>query len=177
MKAEWTHLNLDQALWVVPDGNMKNRKQHIVPLSTQLVDLLRELKAITGRSRYLFPCIGPKNPTMPTDSINKMLRGIGYKGRLTGHGSRHTASTLLHEHGWYHFHIEAQLSHKMPGVAGVYNQAGYLEARRVMMQWYADYLDALREGLTEDKRADFEQRVIQAMQRYRPVDVSQNIAA
>ncbi|HBX42141.1 MAG TPA: hypothetical protein DEG64_18120 [Marinobacter adhaerens] len=106
-----------------------------------------------------------------------MLRGIGYKGRLTGHGSRHTASTLLHEHGWYHFHIEAQLSHKMPGVAGVYNQAGYLEARRVMMQWYADYLDALREGLTEDKRADFEQRVIQAMQRYRPVDVSQNIAA
>ncbi|SFE57274.1 Integrase [Marinobacter sp. DSM 26671] len=177
VKAEWTHLNLDQALWVVPDGNMKNRKQHIVPLSTQLVDLLRELKAITGRSRYLFPCIGPKNPTMPTDSINKMLRGIGYKGRLTGHGSRHTASTLLHEHGWYHFHIEAQLSHKMPGVAGVYNQAGYLEARRVMMQWYADYLDALREGLTEDKRADFEQRVIQAMQRYRPVDVSQNIAA
>ena len=96
VKAEWTHLNLDQALWVVPDGNMKNRKQHIVPLSTQLVDLLRELKAITGRSRYLFPCIGPKNPTMPTDSINKMLRGIGYTGRLTGHGSRHTASTLLH---------------------------------------------------------------------------------
>ncbi|MAZ06714.1 tyrosine-type recombinase/integrase [Marinobacter sp. SS8-8] len=177
VKAEWTHVNLDQAFWVVPDGNMKNRKQHIVPLSTQLVALLSELKAMTGRSRYLFPCIGPKNPTMPTDSINKMLRGIGYKGRLTGHGSRHTASTLLHEHGWYHFHIEAQLSHKMPGVAGVYNQAGYLEARRVMMQWYADYLDTLREGLTEDKRADFEQRVIQAMQRYRPGDASQNIAA
>jgi integrase len=155
---------------------MKTRKQHIVPLSTQLVALLRELKEMTGRSRYLFPCIGPKNSTMSTDSINKMLRGIGYRGRLTGHGSRHTASTLLHEHGWYHFHIEAQLSHKMPGVAGTYNQAAYLEARRVMMQWYADYIDALRDGMSEEQKADFERRVVDAMLRYRPAEPHQRAA-
>ncbi|MBN7769840.1 MULTISPECIES: tyrosine-type recombinase/integrase [Marinobacter] len=177
VKAEWTHVNLDLALWVVPEGNMKNRTQHIVPLPVQLVALLKKLKEMTGRSRYLFPSIGPKNPTMPTDSINKMLRGIGYKGRLTGHGSRHTASTLLHEHGWHHYHIEAQLSHKMPGVAGVYNQAAYLEARRVMMQWYADYLDALRKGLTEKQKKKFEQRVVEAMIRYRPVEPGQQVAA
>mgnify|MGYP005843820629 CR=1 FL=1 len=176
VKAEWRHINLDDSLWVVPAGNMKTRKQHFVPLSTQLVTLLRELKAMTGRSRHLFPSIGPKNPTMSTDSINKMLRGIGYKARLTGHGSRHTASTLLHEHGWFHFHIEAQLSHKMPGVAGVYNQAAYLESRRVMMQWYADYLDALREGISEKQKAEFERRVVDAMLRYRPAEPHQQSA-
>lgn len=176
VRAEWTHINLDLAFWVVPERNMKTREQHIVPLSSQLVDLLRELKEMTGRSCYLFPCIGPKNPTMSTDSINKMLRGIGYRGRLTGHGSRHTASTLLHEHGWYHFHIEAQLSHKMPGVAGTYNQAAYLEARRVMMQWYADYLDALRDGMSEEQKADFERRVVDAMLRYRPAEPHQRAA-
>jgi integrase len=177
VKAEWTHVNLDLAFWVVPEGHMKNRKQHIVPLPTQLVTLLRKLKEMTGRSRYLFPSIGPKNPTMSTDSINKMLRGIGYKGRLTGHGSRHTASTLLHEHSWHHYHIEAQLSHTMPGVAGVYNQAAYLEARRVMMQWYTDYLDALRKGLTEKQKKQFEQRVVEAMIRYRPIEPGQQAAA
>jgi integrase len=70
---------------------------------------------------------------------------------LVGHGSRHTASTLLREHGWYHDHVEAQLAHKEEGVSGVYNQAAYLEHRQIMMQWYSDYLDALTDGASKDQ--------------------------
>ncbi len=151
VKSEWTHVNLELAFLVVPDRNMKIRKQHVVPLPSQLVELLEERKQMTGRSKHLFPSIGPKSPTMSTDSINKMLRGIGYKGRLTGHGSRHTASTLLHEHGW--------------------------NPRRIMMQWYADYFDALRGGMSHEQKAAFQQRAADAMLRYQPAEHTQPAAA
>ncbi|MNF95453.1 putative prophage CPS-53 integrase [compost metagenome] len=87
--------------------------------------------------------MGPKNPTISENTINKVFTGIGYKGRLVGHGTRHTASTLLREHGWPKDHIEAQLAHKEGGVSGVYNKAQYLEKRTTMMQWYANYLEKL----------------------------------
>jgi integrase len=170
VKTQWAHVDLELALWTVPAGHMKARRPHVVPLPTQLVDMLKELRDMTGRSRYLFPSIGPKHPTMSTDSLNKLLRSIGYKRRLTGHGSRHTASTLLHEHGWNHYHIEAQLSHKMAGVAGTYNQATYLEPRRIMLQWYADYLEALKDGMSQEQEATFRKRAANAMLRNQPED-------
>jgi len=74
------------------------------------------------------------------------LRRMGYEGRQTAHGFRHIASTTLREHGFAKEHVEAQLSHAEDGVAGVYNKAIYLEQRRTMMQWYADYLDGLENG-------------------------------
>lgn len=89
------------------------------------------------------------------NTINSVFNRIGYKNRLVGHGTRHTASTLLREHGWDKDHVEAQLAHKEEGVSGVYNKAAYLLQRRMMMQWYADYLDALREGMTDGQRAEF----------------------
>lgn len=92
------------------------------------------------------PGVGAKNPTISENTINKVFSTIGYKGRLVGHGTRHTASTLLREHGWPKEHVEAQLAHKEQGISGVYNKAQYLDNRIKMMQWYADHLEELSAG-------------------------------
>ncbi|PAU81122.1 integrase [Halovibrio salipaludis] len=141
--AEWSEIDFDQALWSIPAAKMKMSRDHIVPLPRQSLEDLWELHQYTGRGRYLFPGYGPKHPVMSEGTVNKALGLIGYKGKLVGHGSRHTASTLLREHGWDKQYVESQLAHMEKGIAGVYNKAQYLEQRRKMMQWYADYLDQL----------------------------------
>ena len=155
-KAEWSEIDFERAIWSIPAAKMKVPRDHVTPLSRQALESLRELHRMTGRGRYLFPGIGAKNPFISENTINLTLSKVGYKGRLVGHGSRHTASTLLREHGWEKDHVEAQLAHKEEGMAGVYNQAAYLESRRAMLQWYADYLDALEAGMTPAKREDFD---------------------
>lgn len=157
--AEWTEIDFEQALWTIPAAKMKARRDHVVPLPRQLLDALHELQRMTGRSRYLFPGIGPKKPVMSENTINLTLSKVGYRGKLVGHGSRHTASTLLREHSWLKEHVEAQLAHKEAGVSGIYNQAQYLPQRRAMMQWYADYLDCLANGMTPVLRAEFDRQV------------------
>lgn len=142
--AEWSELDLDKGVWVVPAEKMKTRLDYVTPLARQTIKDLRELKEVTGLGHYVFPGFGPKNPTMSENTVNKVLRQVGYEGRIVGHGFRHTASTLLREHGWRRDFVEVQLAHIEPGVSGVYNKARYLEHRRTMMQWYADYLDALQ---------------------------------
>jgi integrase len=121
--------------------------EHLVPLSTQAIAALEELRKYTGGNPLLFP--GRSDRTKPrSDTVFLMaLRRMGYEGRQTGHGFRHIASTVLNENGFDENHIEAQLSHKKPGVAGVYNKAKYLPQRTVMMQWYANYLDGLAGGV------------------------------
>jgi integrase len=84
---------------------------------------LRELQRMSRRGRYLFPGIGAKHPFISENTINLTLNKVGYKSRLVGHGSHHTASTLAREHGWAKDHVEAQLARKEEGVAGAYNQA------------------------------------------------------
>lgn len=160
--AEWVEIDFDNALWTIPAEKMKTRRDHVVPLSQQALEALHELHQITGRGRYLFPGIGAKQPVISENTINLTLRKIGYRNRLVGHGTRHTASTLLREHGWEKDHVEAQLAHKEAGVSGIYNKAVYLPQRRSMMQWYADYLDyldCLADGMTPAQRADFDRSV------------------
>ncbi|NHN76478.1 integrase arm-type DNA-binding domain-containing protein [Azotobacter chroococcum] len=157
--AEWTEIDFERALWSIPADKMKARRDHVTPLCRQALEALRELHRMTGRGRYLFPGIGAKKPVISENTINLTLNKVGYKGRLVGHGSRHTASTLLREHGWEKDFVEAQLAHKEQGVAGVYNQAAYLEQRRAMLQWYADYLDALEAGMIPAQRVDFDAMV------------------
>lgn len=144
--AEWSEFDLGAATWSVPAGKMKMDRDYVSPLPAQAVAALRDLHRLTGHSRWLFPGIGPKNPVISENTICKVYAGVGYKGRLVGHGTRHTASTLLNEHDWPSQHIDAQLAHKEEGVKGVYNKAQYLEQRRTMLQWYADHLDALAAG-------------------------------
>lgn len=150
--AEWSEMDLEKGEWVIPASKMKTRRDHVVPLARQTVEDLRELEEITGRARYVFPGFGSKNPTMSENTVNKVIAQVGYEGRLVGHGTRHTASTLLREHGWPRDYVEMQLAHVEQGIAGVYNKAQYLEKRREMMQWYADYLDWLETGKGEQPK-------------------------
>lgn len=145
-EARWREFDLEKAIWEIPAERMKKRREHIVPLSTQSINLLKELQVLTGAYDLLFP--GRNDRTKPLSNMvfNMALRRMGYEGQQTGHGFRHVASTLLNESDFDENHIEAQLSHAKSGVAGVYNKAKYLEQRRVMMQWYADRLDALEKG-------------------------------
>jgi len=151
-EARWEELNLDSGLWLIPAERMKRRRDHLVPLPTQAVALLRELQNITGNYSLLFP--GRGNTTKPrSNTVFLMaLRRLGYEGRQTGHGFRHLASTILNENGFDSQHVEAQLSHVKEGVRGVYDKSTYLEQRRVMMQWYSDHLDKLAAGNIVDIR-------------------------
>ncbi|UTH29994.1 tyrosine-type recombinase/integrase [Ectopseudomonas hydrolytica] len=145
-EAPWTEFDLEEGIWTIPAERMKKRREHVVPLSRQALDALKELKKLTGTYPLLFP--GRNDRTKPRSNMafNMALRRLGYQGQQTGHGFRHIASTILREKGFLKDHVEAQLSHAEDGVAGVYNKAQYLEQRRVMMQWYADHLDTLATG-------------------------------
>ncbi|OGQ52089.1 MAG: integrase [Deltaproteobacteria bacterium RIFCSPLOWO2_02_FULL_53_8] len=160
-EAEWAEFDLDAALWTIPGPKMKvrGRSAHVVPLPRQAVEALRSLRCITGRSRWVFPGNGAVNPFMSENTINTVIANAGFKGRLVGHGSRHTARTLLAEHEWSEDFRKEQTAHAKPGMEGVYDKAQYLPQRRVMMQWYADYLDCLADGMTPAQRANFDSRV------------------
>lgn len=147
-RAEWTEFNLDAAEWRIPAERMKMREQHIVPLSTQAVAILRELHALTGARRYVFPGARSSSRPMSENTVNAGLRRLGYaKDEMTGHGFRSIASTLLNEQGWHRDAIERQLAHaERDNVRAAYNFAEHLPERRKMMQAWADYLDGLKAG-------------------------------
>jgi len=148
-KAEWSEFDLDAAEWRIPAEKMKMREEHVVPLSTQAVAILRELYPLTGSHRYLFP--GARSPSRPMseNTINAALRRLGYDSdTMTGHGFRALASTRLNEMGWAPDIIERQLAHaERNKVRAAYNRASYMAERRKMMQAWADYLDGLRAGV------------------------------
>lgn len=160
-QAEWAEVDLDKAVWSIPANKMKMARDHQTPLPTQAVEALHELRRVTGHGQFLFPGIG-QTPVLSENSINLVFKNIGYRGKLVGHGTRHTASTLLREHNWHKDHVEAQLAHVEDGIAGIYNKARYMPQRAIMMQWYADYLQALADGLTPELRAHFSDRVNKA---------------
>jgi integrase len=139
--ALWQEFDLDNAIWEIPAERMKMRRPHLVPLSTQALDLLNQLKIMTGNYRYVFPGRNDPNKPMSEASINQVIKRIGYSGKVTGHGFRHTLSTILHEEGYSTAWVEMQLAHTDKNkIRGTYNHAQYLEDRRDMMQWYANQL-------------------------------------
>lgn len=148
--AEWCEVNFDEAMLTIPWQRLKTRKlsqkDHRVPLARQVIDLFRELYAISGSGRFIFPSIRAKTDTISDAGPLNALRDMGYdKNTMTLHGFRSMASTRLNEMGVRPDLVEAQLAHKDPdSVRMVYNRAEYLDERREMMQRYADYLDGLR---------------------------------
>lgn len=139
--ALWVEFDLDNAIWEIPAARMKMRRPHLVPLSTQALNLLKELKIMTGNYRYVFPGRNDPNKPMSEASINQVIKRIGYGGRVTGHGFRHTLSTVLHDNNYPTDWIEMQLAHSdKNSIRATYNHAQYLEKRRSMMQWYSDVL-------------------------------------
>ncbi|MDE9494801.1 tyrosine-type recombinase/integrase [Xenorhabdus bovienii] len=146
-RAEWSEIDFNKAQWEIPAEKMKMRRPHIVPLSRQSIDILEQIKPITGQGKYVFPGRINQSQPMSEMALNVLIRRIGYAGRVTGHGFRHTMSTILHEQGYNTAWIEAQLAHvDKNSIRGTYNHAQYLDGRREMLQWYADYMETLERG-------------------------------
>lgn len=145
--ATWQEIDTESAVWIIPAERMKMRRPHIVPLSRQALTIIERIREMTGRYPLIFPGRNDPRKTMSEASINQVFKRIGYTGRVTGHGFRHTMSTILHEQGYNTAWIETQLAHvDKNSIRGTYNHAQYLEGRREMLQWYADYIDSLEKN-------------------------------
>ena len=142
----WSEFDLFAKRWNIPPERMKMRNPHIVPLSKQALAVLDRLHGLSYGREYVFPSDIPDWPGhMSNNTILYALYRMGYRGRMTGHGFRGAASTILREEGWNHDHIELQLVHQEEDeTSSAYNHALYLKDRTKMMQAWADYLDAAR---------------------------------
>lgn len=147
-KAEWSEFDIEKKEWRIPAEKMKSRETHIVPLSSQALAILAELRPLTGQGPHLFPSVRTSARPMSDNTVNAALRRMGYtRDEMTGHGFRTIASTLLNEHGWHRDAIERQLAHgERDQVRAAYNYAEHLPERRKMMQWWADHLAGLAAG-------------------------------
>ncbi|MBY0498774.1 MAG: tyrosine-type recombinase/integrase [Nitrosomonas sp.] len=145
--ARWEEIDLFKKEWRIPPERMKMRTPHIVPLSMQAVTIIEEIQKLALDTELLFPSEKRNYKSMSNNTILFALYRLGYRSRMTGHGFRGIASTILHERGYNHDHIELQLAHsKRDAVSASYNHALYLEPRARMMQDWADYLDAIKTG-------------------------------
>jgi len=144
-RAEWIEIDLDKEMWTIPPEKIKTRIEHKVPLSRQAIFILKDIHQYTGKGTYVFPSVRSGRP-ISENTVNMAIRNMGYaKDRMTAHGFRAMASTLLNETGHKHDVIEAQLAHKgADKIRAVYNRAQYMDDRRKLMQAWADYLDALK---------------------------------
>ena len=144
-RCRWTDVHLQNAELRVPKEVMKMREDHVVPLSRQATEALIELYSITGHQEWLFPNhYQSKHPVMSENVINNLIAEMGYKGRMVGHSFRKLFSTILNEREFNPDAIERQLAHaERRKSRAAYNRALYLNARRDLMQWWADYLDSL----------------------------------
>lgn len=147
--ADWSEIDLDGALWIIPAEKMKMGKAHHVPLSRQSVELFRQIHEITGPAGYVFPSIRTRSRPMSENTINAGLRRLGFTGdEMTAHGFRAMASTLLNESGkWNPDAIERALAHgDEDKVRAAYHRGTHWKERVEMSQWWSDYLDQLRKG-------------------------------
>jgi len=145
---EWSEVDLEQGLWSIPGSKMKAGNDHVVPLPSQAITLLKEIQPVTGRSRYVFPSIRSNDRPMSENTVRQALRNLGYEnGTMTAHGFRSMASTSLYEMGFSAELIERQLAHTIGSkVRRAYDKSRNLPERASMMQTWADHLDSLRDG-------------------------------
>jgi integrase len=151
--ARWSEFDLDAALWTIPGQRMKGTKarkaraDHLVPLSRQAVELLRELHRMHGHYAILFPGLKSEDKPISENTLTGALKRMGFAGVATAHGFRSLFSTVANEHGFDADHIERQLAHVPDNeIRAAYNRAKWIEPRRAMLQWFADYLDAIAVG-------------------------------
>lgn len=148
-RAEWSEIDLADAVWRIPASKMKGRLEHAVPLSRQAVGLLKQVQGLTGEGRFVFPSIRSGANPMSENTVNAALRRLGFTGdEMTAHGFRAMASTLLNESGkWSPDAIERALAHKdKDTIRAAYHRGAHWQERVEMAQWWADYLDTLRSG-------------------------------
>lgn len=144
---KWEYIDFDEKIIRIPAEQMKRDREHLVPLAKQVIKQLKYIQSMTGYSCYVFPNERNSNNPQSKNVMTNRLRDLGYSADvMSAHGFRSTASTILHEQGWHHDVIEAQLAH-LTGTATsrAYNRSIHLAERKKMMQEWADYLDGLKE--------------------------------
>ncbi len=145
--ASWDEIDFENKLWVIPAQRMKMKVEHTVPLTEQVLDLLRRVKQLSGERKYIFPADRHPNQPSGSERANKALQRIGFKGRLVAHGMRSLASTTLNEQGFDGDVIESALAHQEKNeVRRAYNRAEYLERRRKLMYWWSEYIEQAQTG-------------------------------
>ena len=143
---QWNEIDFDAAIWTVPARRMKHEKTapkppHAVPLADWTLELLAELKELTGNTPFLFPSRTKTDGFISDATISRIIERMGYKGRVTPHGFRSLASSVLNEQGFNPDAIERQLAHiENNKIRAAYNRADYLNERKEFMQWYSDFL-------------------------------------
>jgi integrase len=141
-EAKWSEINFEKAEWRIPAERMKMKELHIVPLSKQVIDILNKIKNLGFESEYILPSIYNPKKVMSENTMLYALYDMGYHNKMTVHGFRQIASTILNENGFRSDVIERQLSHaERDKVRASYNHAQYLKERREMMQWWANFID------------------------------------
>ncbi len=147
IEAQWAEFDLDAAIWCIPAERMKKRKEHVMPLPAQAVEVLRSMHGVTGKHIHVFPNRDDRTKPMTSAAMRQALRNMGWSGKYSPHATRTTGSTKLNEMGYPSDWIERQLAHvEMNAVRRTYNHADYLTNRTEMMQKWADYLDGLEMG-------------------------------
>jgi len=160
--ANWNEFDLEdeEPIWRIPEEKMKMGREHVVPLSSQALVVLKEVRRFTQGDKYVFHQVN--NPNMPM-SENTMLYAMyrmGYHSRATVHGLRATMSTLLNEKGHNPDVIEHLLSHQDSNkVRAAYNRAEYLSERRITLQWLADHLDSLSGSMDKNELLEEEEKL------------------
>ena len=147
---EWSEIDFEKREWHIPAEKMKKKREHIVPLTDSMIEILEEIKPFTGNKQFVFYSSRSKDKHITTDTLNRALQRLGYKNKMTTHGFRHFAATILNENankiGVSEKAIAAQLSHTdfKDTMNRVYNKAIYLEERKRLMEWWSDFIDALK---------------------------------
>ncbi|HFQ5293898.1 TPA: tyrosine-type recombinase/integrase [Vibrio vulnificus] len=139
--AKWAEFDLLERVWLIPKERMKKRKEHRIPLTEEVINLLKTMRAMNGNSEYVFPSIkDPKKP-MHSQTANMALKRMGFKDRLVSHGMRAMASTILNENGHDFVLVEAALAHAIgDSTQRSYNRTDYLERRRDLMDWWSKHI-------------------------------------
>lgn len=140
---QWSNVDFETRTITIAEEVMKGRRPHLVPMSDQVVSLLEMLRPVTQPiSSFVFAGRNDKTKPISENAVLLVIRQIGYEGLASGHGFRHQFSTIMNEHEWPADAIEKQLAHANSGsIRGIYNHAQYMDKRREMMQWWADWLD------------------------------------
>lgn len=148
-RATWDQIDFNNALWSIPAQNMKMRRPHLVPLSTQSLQLLQQLQQKTGQQPYLFPNARQPERMMDSTTLNHAINALGFQGHFSAHGFRSTATTLFGLLSYPENRVDLQLAHrKRDGSRAPYDHTKYVSSRRILMQDWADIWDALAQGVS-----------------------------
>lgn len=147
-RAKWSEIDLDKKLWIISVEKMKMRRDRSIPLNKQAIAILSIMKLTSGHRENIFSSMKPPySAPMNSSTANMVIKRMGYKGRLVAHGLRSLASTILNEQGFNYDVIESALAHVDTNtVRRAYNRATYLEQRRVMLDWWGDFIEQVSKG-------------------------------